>query len=274
MTGRLTAGALVLALWAMPLGAQPAKRALGPSPGVASSSPPADAAPEAPPQDASAAAPPRVRTLPDETLRAIQADPTYRYDDPVVASRSWREILGEAIQRLFDRMFRAVGPTGAWWIAVTLAVVAVGWALSRLLGADRGGLFGTRERRRAAVGDPLLDVEDIAGVDLASLLAEARADGDWRGALRLRYLLLLQTLAAAGAIGWARDKTNRTYAAEVRAWDAAHPGEPIAPAFAQATALFERVWYGGLAVSAPRFAALDADAAAAERALSRQPVPA
>ena len=258
MSGRVLASAALLAV-AIPLAAQP-------------TGPPASAREATPP--AAAAAPARARTLPDATLRAIQADPTYRYADPVVEGRSWRELLAEALRRLFERTVRAVGPDGAWWIAITLAAVAVGWALSRLLGADRGGLFGARDRR-ASASDPLLDVEDIAEVDLATLLAAARADGDWRGALRLRYLLLLQTLAAAGAIAWARDKTNRTYAAEVRAWDAARGGAPLAPAFARATSLFERVWYGGLAVVESRLAELEADADAAEHALAaRRPTPA
>ena len=261
MSGRVLASAALLAV-AVPLAAQTTGPPASPREAAAATSP-------------QTAAPPRARTLPGATLRAVQADPAYRYADPVVKGRSWRELLAEAFQRLLERTVRAVGPDGAWWIAVTLAAVAVGWALSRLLGADRGGLFGARDRRRASASDPLLDVEDIAEVDLATLLAAARADGDWRGALRLRYLLLLQTLAAAGAIAWARDKTNRTYAAEVRAWDAAHRGAPLAPAFARATSLFERVWYGGLAVVESRLAELEADADAAEHALAaRRPTPA
>lgn len=215
-------------------------------------------------------APPQVRTLPGDTLQAIRADPAYRYTDPVMERRSFADRVREAILRLLERMFGAVGSRGMTWIAITLAVVAVGWGLSRLLRADTGGLFGDRDRRRTAVGDVLLDVEDIAEVDLATRLDAARAAGDVRAALRLRYLLVLQTLAAAGAIGWARDKTNRTYAAEVRAWDAAH-GTALARPFAAATRLFERVWYGGLVVAPRHLDRLDADADAVEQAL---PVPA
>ena len=258
-----------LALAAGPLAAQPAKLAPSASPGVHSAPPP----PPAEPQTAADAEPARARALPPTELRAVQADPAYRYDQPVAERRSWTDRLKEAVARFLARAFEAVGPTGVQWIAYTLAAVAVGWALSRLLGADTGGLFGRRDRRRQTAG-PLLDVEDIAEVDLAALLAAARAEGDWRAAVRLRYLVLLQALAAAGAIAWARDKTNRTYAAELRAWDAAHSGDgaALAPPFAEATRLFERVWYGGLDGSAARFDRLDAAARDAERVPS--PVPA
>lgn len=270
---RLLVG-IALALWALPLAAQPlaaqpAKRAPSASPGV-NQLPPPPPEPEPGPQTAADAAPPHVLALPPDELRAIQTDPAYRYDDPVLEPPSLWARLKAAVVRLLERMFEAVGPTGFKWIGITLGVVAVGWALARLLRADVGGLFGRDDRRADAAG-PLLDVEDIAEVDLAALLAEARARYDYRAALRLRYLLLLQTLAAAGAIVWARDKTNRTYATELRAWDA-EGGGPLAPPFARATRLFERVWYGGLDVTEARFVQLDADADAVERALA--PVPA
>ena len=209
-------------------------------------------------------APPRVaRRVPAERLRALRANPAYEYDRPVVERVSLWDRLWGAVWHLLARLATAAGPTGTQWILWSLAIVAVGWALSRLLRADVGGPFRATERARPPGAGALLDVDDIAEVDLDALLKRARADGDRRAEVRLRYLVLLQRLAAAGAVAWARDKTNRTYAAEVRAWQ----GGAVAEPFGRATRLFEHVWYGDYDATPARAARLSADAEAAEAVL-------
>ena len=237
-----------------------------PPPPVVASPPRAQIEPAAPPR---AAPPPEAeRTVPAERLRALRANPDYVYDRPVVERVSLWDRLWGAVFRLLERLFSAAGPNGTRTILWTLAIVALGWGLSRLLRADIGGPFRAGDRRTPSATDPLLDVDDIAEVDLAALLARARADGDGRAEVRLRYLLLIQRLAAAGALDWARDKTNRTYAREVRAWD--RDGAIGAP-FGDATRVFEYVWYGDYPATRSRIARFTADA---ERVEARLGVPA
>ena len=249
---RLAAATLVL------LGMQ----ALPPPPPPPITDMPMEVAPVEAAPPARAVPPPEVeRSVPDERLRALRANPDYVYDRPVVEQASLWERIMEAFWRLMARLFQAAGPDGTRYILWTLAIVALGWGLSRLLRADVGGPFRAGDRRAPAASDPLLDVDDIAEVDLATLLAQARAAGDRRAEIRLRYLLLIQRLAAAGALRWARDKTNRTYGQEVRAWD--REGA-IGTPFGDATRVFEYVWYGDYPATAARAAGLIADAEAVE----------
>ncbi|HYG18106.1 MAG TPA: DUF4129 domain-containing protein [Ohtaekwangia sp.] len=83
-----------------------------------------------------------------------------------------------------------------------------------------------------------LPVENIAETDLAQLLQQALQAGDFRRAVRLYYLLLLQQLNAREMIEWKKDKTNREYLAELFAKDY-HYDE-----VKTLTLAYERVWYG------------------------------
>lgn len=170
---------------------------------------------------------------------AYRADPDFQYDTPRAEGPS----LMERFWRWFGRtvmapLFENTSADGRRWVLVLLAVAALGWAFSRILQADGGGVFSRGGAARGEVGG-LLDAEDIAEVDLGTRLADALARDDHREAVRVRYLLLLQALDAAGAIAWRRDKTNRQYIAEVRA-SAADRARP----FARATRVFDAVWYG------------------------------
>jgi hypothetical protein len=212
---------------------------------------------------AAAPAPPRARqperltprATPEDALAEIRADPAFRYDRPVSEQPSlWDRFLAWFFRHVIAPFFETSTTPGGraiWFVVGALVLLA---ALLRIFRADLGGLFGLRDAALAAGAEPLLDVENIAEADLRTLLRRALDAEDWRGALRLRYLLALQTLAARGAIAWARDKTNRAYVAEVRqAGDA-----PLARAFADATRVFDYVWYGGLPVDAARHASLAA----------------
>lgn len=188
---------------------------------------------------------------PPPVLDAYRADPDFQYDRPEAEGPSlwerfwdwvWRTLWGP-IEESTSAGFRDV-------VLIGLAVLALGWVVARLLRAEGGGVFGRSERAGGTAG-PLLDAEDIAEVDLGSRLRSALGAEDHREAVRVRYLLLLQALDAAGTIAWRRDKTNRQYVAEVRAADPDRAG-----AFARATRAFDAVWYGERSVSADLYARL------------------
>ena len=189
-----------------------------------------------------AVAPLRPRPAPP-VVGEYRADPDFQYDTPQAQGPS----LWERFWRwVGDKVFGPIAENTTWgfWqvVLAALAVGALGWVVARLLSADGGGVFGTSAPSATGL---LLDVEDIAAVDLGARLADALGRGDLRQAVRLRYLLVLQALDADGAVAWRRDKTNRQYVAEVNA----HRADLAGP-FRQVTRAFDAVWYGERAVPA------------------------
>ena len=220
-----------------------------------------------PPPGARAPRPAAVRPVPDSALAAIRADPAFQYDRPVaeqpsLAERFWRWV-GE---NLLGPLLRGSGSRAgqAFWLAVALLVLAAAGAY--LFRHGVGGVFGRRDVPDDA-DDPLLGVADIATVDLAALLADALARGDWRAAVRLRYLVALQRLDARGLVRWSRDKTDRAFVREATAAGGADVGRAVA----DVVRAFQLVWYGGLSVDAARWSRVDARFARLDAAVDALP---
>jgi len=182
-----------------------------------------------------------------------------RYGHSLREQPSWWELFWRKVQEYVLQPLLSDKARFFWkYVAPVLGVIGIGWALYRLVGGEGGGLFARRDRRQAGAGaGPMLDVDDIAEVDLAALLAIALAEGRPRDVVRYRFLLALQRLADARVLAWRKDKTNRQYATEVRAAAPAAAG-----AFDEASRVFAWVWYGDHPLDVPA-------AGAAERALDR-----
>ena len=239
--------ALVLALLAAGAAAQPGPPAQGEAPPAA---PPPLPELTVPPVagDETYGAPISADTLrpapSPPVLEAYRADPDFQYDDPEAEGPTlWEAFWGWIARTLWRPIAEGTTREVRGWVMIGLAALVLGWAASRLLRAE-GGVVFARGGGDGGVGGPLLDVEDIGAVDLASRLRAAEAAGDLREAVRVRYLLALQGLDAAGAIRWRRDKTNRQYVAEVAA-----AGGGLEAPFRRATRAFDAVWYGERAVS-------------------------
>lgn len=79
--------------------------------------------------------------------------------------------------------------------------------------------------------------EAVQDTDIEPYIRHAIAQGQYALAVRLYYLLTLQTLTRAGQIQWKKDKTNHDY---VREMQKSQQGE----AFRRLTRSFESAWYG------------------------------
>ena len=217
-----------------------------------------------------------VRPLaPPPVVDAYRADPDFQYDRPQAEGPSLWSIVWDWVVRTFFEPIGRYTSVSFWEGAlVVAAVLALGWVVARVVGAEGTGVFAGRS---PAAPGALLDAEDIAAVDLDARLADALGRGDWREAVRVRYLLVLQALEAAGAVAWRRDKTNRQYVGEVAA---ARPD--LADPFRQVTRAFDAVWYGERPVSqalygrlAPLFDRAEPQTAASQAGpAGRAPVPA
>ena len=204
------------------------------------------------------------RAIPEEALARYLADSDFQYDRPRAEQPSlFSRFMGWLWSTIFEPLFTGAATAGGRSLLMFAAIVLFGWIVTRLLRADVGPMFSRRDVARASAS-PLLDVEDIAEVDVAQLLADALAREDFRDAVRFRYVLALQRLDTRGAIRWERHKTNREYVREARAWDG------LAEPFGEATRLFDFVWYGERPVDRDRYAALTPVFDRLDAALSRR----
>ena len=204
------------------------------------------------------------RAVPQDALARYAADPDFQYDRPRAERPSLLSRIMDWLWRtLFQPILSGAGSEGGQMVLIVAAVLFFGWIVTRLLRADSGTMLARRDVARGAAG-PLLDVEDIAEVNVEQLLADALEREDFREAVRFRYVLALQRLDARGAIRWRRHKTNREYVREARAW------EGVAQPFAEATRLFDFVWYGERPVDHARYATLAPVLDRLDAALSRR----
>ncbi|MEP0548363.1 MAG: DUF4129 domain-containing protein [Rhodothermales bacterium] len=184
------------------------------------------------------------RPVPTEALDRFRADPDFAYERTPPSPSVWGLVWRWIERHIIAPFYAATSESARSVLFYGLLAVVLLFALYRLFGADRQGVFG--RKGQAATLDGVLAERGIEAVDLAALTDAAAREGRFREAMRLLYLRTLQLLSEHGRIRWTLDKTNRDYAAELRGTDLEGP-------FAAATRLFERAWYGSLPVDAGGF---------------------
>jgi hypothetical protein len=135
--------------------------------------------------------------------------------------------------------------------AVIVSVALIAFMLSQLLSGK--SLFSPANRKiQTDLHISLEDIEDnLLEADIPDHLREALRAGDYKMAIRLHYLALIQSLAHRRLIRWEREKTNGDYLRELQA-------HPLFADFREMTLVFERIWYGDRAVSEPDYRAIEA----------------
>ena len=88
--------------------------------------------------------------------------------------------------------------------------------------------------------------EDLPKSDLEIFLEKALTKKDYRTAIRVYYLMIIQGMHEARLIEWEREKTNYQYLNELRT-------DKRFKAFSELTLAYEVVWYGNSGVDAPLF---------------------
>lgn len=101
--------------------------------------------------------------------------------------------------------------------------------------------------------DPKKDsdyIEDIEEVDTEDGYNQALKDGDYRGAIRMHFLKVLQILTRKETIDWQPEKTNRDYIKEIKDTDKKRTFQKMAR-------IYENVWYGNHTIDKFQFDELD-----------------
>lgn len=94
------------------------------------------------------------------------------------------------------------------------------------------------------------DLADLKMMDPGGGYQEALKLGDYRLAIRMHFLKVLQSLNEENRIIWKPDKTNRHYLAEMY-------GSPGYDFFRQLIHIYEWVWYGNTVLNQEKFEQLD-----------------
>ena len=102
----------------------------------------------------------------------------------------------------------------------------------------RNGFLGRDSIKNNPVAYSInIDPHDINDFDVDPLLKEALKNKDYRLAIRLRFLAVLQLLNTKKLITWKRDRTNFHYLQQIK-------GNPIRLPFGQVSLIYEKAWYG------------------------------
>jgi hypothetical protein len=179
------------------------------------------------------------RSISESTFQRYRNDPDYDYNRTQREPNTlWQRLL-RWVNEAFESLFSGAG--GEWtlkqWLEMIVGAAILTAAIIYFIKADVRSLFMKRKLARVS---PFADVdEDIHEMDFDALIAAAVDAKQYRRAVRLLYLKGLKVLSDRGAIAWRKDKTNRDYLHDLAESALRSP-------FADATILFEYVWYGDM----------------------------
>lgn len=122
-------------------------------------------------------------------------------------------------------------------VAVVSAIAILAFIVHQLMSGE--SLFGPKNRKFSnGLKINLEHIEaNLPEADIPDFIRDALQAGDYKMAVRLHYLGLIQLLAHKEWVAWKRDKTNGDYLNEMR-------NRPVFDGFQEATLVFERIWYG------------------------------
>lgn len=95
-----------------------------------------------------------------------------------------------------------------------------------------------------------IDIQEIEEqameMDLEKVLSELIAKGDYKGALRIKFLIVIKLLVSKGKIEWMKEKTNWDYFYELEKY-------PFSVEFKKMITWFDRIWYGDVSITSNQY---------------------
>lgn len=134
-------------------------------------------------------------------------------------------------------------------VVISAAIILLVILLMRILGVNPLSKKLKASKKSYSLEDAEHDLEQA---ELLPILDEFLRKGDFRSALRARYLLALRDLNENGLINWKREKTNFDYVRELG-------GTYLKDRFGSLTLAFELVWYGERQIDAAFYTRLAAE---------------
>jgi hypothetical protein len=121
------------------------------------------------------------------------------------------------------------------YVMIGLAIALIVLVLLRIFAAD---LFRKKVITKNKPDFNFNDIEeDLNDAPLYNLLKEAIENKQYKLAIRIYYLIVLQELNQRNIIQWHKDKTNYQYIRELA-------NHPLSGHFRHLTTVFERIWFG------------------------------
>lgn len=94
--------------------------------------------------------------------------------------------------------------------------------------------------------DKIIEEEDIEDIDAHHLYLKALEDKDYRTAIRMRFIIVLQEFSEQKLINWKPEKTNSDYKKELRVSQEYR-------FFESASNIYDRIWYGNADITLSDF---------------------
>lgn len=176
-----------------------------------------------------------------EYVDTYLAQKEFQYKE-IQREQTWLDRAKQWIQNTWDRFWAGIfgsrAFTGFWKVFFQLAPYLLLLVLMTLL-VWLAMRYGGRENddKKFALSSLNSDEVLLKSDNLQALAEEAMRGGDYRLALRYRYLLILQHLIHKKLIVWKSSKTNYEYQRELQ-------GTGFQAPFSEVTRIYNFVWYG------------------------------
>jgi hypothetical protein len=179
-----------------------------------------------------------VRLFSDDKIREFKKQKEFQYDRNELNTESFMESLQRILRDFFDRNLNlppVYGNTLAPLLFYGLLIFLLGLIIYYLAKGNLRWIFRKTDKVILTVQD--ITADNIHVIEYDKELDEAEKSGDFRRAVRLRYLETLKYLHDSGYILWTPEKTNDTLQREI-----VH--SELRNKFARLRYHFEYVWYG------------------------------
>ena len=188
--------------------------------------------------------PVELRAFDADRIAAYQADPTYFYEREIMREPTLWERIKEWIYEWLRKLFgNEAGRFVTNNLHYLIILLGIGMAIYFL---SKGGLRKVFYGEARSLAEVAVVDEDIRGMDLPAMIAEAEKQGDLRRAIRLHYLLVLRKLVDEGVLKWEPEFTDRNYIEQIS-------NSAMRERFTHTARVFQWVWYGHAEVDQVRY---------------------
>lgn len=195
------------------------------------------------------------RYFKESELERYRNDPALQYEKPILPEEPglWDRFVEWVLEKLGNLFGKpASAAMRVFFNKYFIYTLIFGGALFVLIIALRKAVFTNALRGKAKRAQVLTDVhEELHRDDLDALVAQAEAEGEWRRAVRLRYLKVLRYGMDSGRLQWRPEHTDRDYARQLT-----DPAER--EAFARIAFTFQWAWYGDAHLDRESYATITA----------------